>query len=309
MRILKSIIICLMVLTMLIPLSSANASTHEYDHAFSTTYFNNAELQLGSPAPDGSWSKVISKYNQPRDIGTNPHRGVDLAIGGGKTVRAVEMGKVERIINDGSSAEAVTISINGTNKYVTYTHINPDGNLYEGKPVDKGDTLGTVLSGPNHLHIGVQTSLGADTHTNDDVWNSNAPYWRNISGWDYGSRLDYFAHEYFSSSNNFSIDGYAYDENGRATLESVKVYYKSTFESSWISSNMSIVSSTNENRWQYNLNGQYSSGTLVQIVVVGYRANMTDSYKWGIWPGYYKKPSDNISDWPTGFSTYIVEIY
>jgi murein DD-endopeptidase MepM/ murein hydrolase activator NlpD len=310
---LKSIFAYLLILALLLPSSSAFATSH-YDHTWSNTYYNNAEVQLGSPAWDGSWREVRSKNHQPRDCGTcsNPHRGTDIDLLGGEKVVSVYDGTIKRIDDDGSSSASITVSIAGTTKYVTYVHLNPYNDLSVGQSIKKGQGLGTILSGPNHLHFGVATKLGASTHVNDDVWNTNASYYKNISTWRYGKHLDFLAHEYYNTSYNiFSTDGYVYDGdqssgNEVQKLDKVKIYYKPANQSTWAADYMSNVSGSDLS-WQYSLSGKFSAGTLVEIVVIGYRAGIT-GHNWGVWPGYYRAPSDNISDWPSGFSTYVVEV-
>lgn len=304
----KLVSVAYLLLMLLLPFSAVAASN--YDVVFRSIGYYNSELQLGSPQRDGNWDVITSKWNQPRSCSdcSNPHRGTDLAIPAFHTVHAVANGKIVDIVNHGYDWDYVTMSIDGTNKYVSYVHINPDSKLYIGRPVSKGESLGTVanIAAP-HLHIGVQTSYNFG-YLSDDVWSSNAPYWRTVSEWRSGRDLDLFAFEYFSN-NRFSIDGYVgIMSNGnqvRESLTEVKIYHKPSWRSWWSSDNMSVVSGTNNLRWQYDFNGKYTSGELVEIVIVGYR-NLA-GYNHAIFPAHFRQPSDNPADWSYSRS-YLLEI-
>jgi len=77
-------LICLLTL-MIMFILPLNAYAYTYNIVFQNT--PPSLLDWGRPVP--YWAGITSKWNQPRDTGTNPHQGVDVGVDYGTEVYAV----------------------------------------------------------------------------------------------------------------------------------------------------------------------------------------------------------------------------
>ena len=121
-------------------------------------------LNWSCPVPASStWPGITSKWNQPRDTGTNPHQGVDVGVAYDTEVYAVWNGWLSHLWSD-TTGHAVSLLIDANNNgikddptyYCRYYHLKEygtSGYYY------KGDLIGRsgYPSAP-HLHFGGVTS-------------------------------------------------------------------------------------------------------------------------------------------------------
>lgn len=59
-------------------------------------------LRVKGDPTASSWARINSKYSQPRDVGSAPHRGIDLQSGYGTDVYPVCKGRIKYILYNNS---------------------------------------------------------------------------------------------------------------------------------------------------------------------------------------------------------------
>lgn len=227
-------------------------------------------VNLGSPLGGTSYPWVVSKYSQPRSVGTNPHRGTDLRAAYGTSVYAPWNGWVT--LASGTDFEMrLDINqdgINNDNAYMRYDHLSA---IYKstGSYVTKGSLV--AASGDEygayapHLHFGVMRDSNGDGR--GDLWVRNEPFYTTVSTWDYGRRLDFISGGGWDATSHVaSYYCYAADEVSQSESVSqgdVVFFHRVTTGGVW-----SSTVGTKSGNWFYvDLTGRYPSGTNVQWMV------------------------------------------
>lgn len=226
---------------------------------------------LGSPTPN--YSAVVSKWNQPRNQGTSPHKGVDLRAQEPTSLYAPYKGWVTASSYSGATnAQDIDfiVDTNGNgikddgNHHIIFAHLSDridfpanSTELY----VNKGDYIGITgnKSSPGnpvgfHLHFGNCTSGGS-------VWYRNEPSYRHLSSanWNAGKALDAYSLVTWNN-NTAAFNSYIIDNGAPTHFSEVMLYYRTT-SGNW--TEIGPLSQTNYN-YSYNFTGKVSSGKKVQ---------------------------------------------
>lgn len=187
----------------------------------------NFEDKLKNPHKNAEvWPDVNSKWNQPRAVGTNPHKGLDLDIAEGEFIVPMLDGVIYAKQDDGKSDDyiAVKYDLSGTDHanfadlVVYYIHINPDNDLKVNDSVTAGDTELGIVNSQNHLHISIR-----------DFSNLDLPqyyFFKHLSEYDNGYKVD-LMHGPEYSERTVKFKGYVYDESSDdpQPFESVYINY------------------------------------------------------------------------------------
>lgn len=292
----------------------AATSYSDYDITFYQS-FAQSSPQLANPNGTGGWPKVTSKWNQPRGVGSNPHRGTDLGIGLGSPVFAPYGGCVDST-GTSESGQKLALRLDTDSDtvctdnflWLQFLHIDPDDTT-PGRYFSKGQRVGAVTS--NHLYFGLVETLNSDE--NHNLWRANFPYYVNVADWEYGRDLDFLADVAWNTSSNIlSLWAYVESDWNEFRVQKVRIYHRVYGSSSaWTTDWMSQVSGTD--RWQYSLGGKYAVGTYVETVMEAYRcdADYCGTYNWGFFGAKYRHPAELLSNWPAGTSpsSYVVQIH
>lgn len=224
-------------------------------------------INLGSPHGGTDYRNVTSKFNQPRAVnGTNPHNGVDLSSSYGTRVymlwngwitsarpSSYELDMYLDINNDG---------VKNDNAHVRYDHLASiqvsSGYVTKGTWVASSGSEGGAY--PAHLHFGLRKDTGTDGVA--DVWIRNEPYYRSVTAWDAGRRLDFTSYSVWSSANVASIYCYAADEVSQSESVSqgdVVIFHRQAGTSAWTAT----TATKNGNQFTANLAGKYPAGSSI----------------------------------------------
>lgn len=284
-------------------------------HAASyTVVFGNLSTGAGTTNlgnPHATLYTVTSKFNQPRNVnGTNPHRGTDLGSPYGTNVLAPWNGWVS-LAAPGSYELTLYLDINNDglkndNAYMKFDHLSAVlvGN---GAKVTKGQTVGR--SGDEggvyaaHLHFGVMKDLASDG--TPDVWIRNDPYYRTVSGWDFGKMLDFIAFSTFSS-NKAGVTCYAKDAGGKQDVAAADVvFYHRKVGSTWWNAQAGTKAG---DVFTFDLSTKYPAGTQVQWLVRAHRTSIKGqiSYTWAYHPPKFNQPDSSPNTAPANQFDYFV---
>lgn len=205
--------------------------------------------QLCSPLDENDTSYgnawVNSKCNQPRDEGSNPHRGTDFAANAGDPIYAVGDGVITSCQLPYASGPSPWVVLKLTHSidrtyYAVYMHVRA---TKTSGAVSKGDIIGYVESytynggfAP-HLHFGIIDKSSVDS---TEKYYPLGGFYNDFYNWDYGARLD-FIKPYYAYSKLF-IRTYASDENSYLEeVMNVEINYSvndSSFKTQDITSNV-----------------------------------------------------------------------
>ena len=142
MKTVKKFILSLLVVCFL----SSNAYAWVENYSSSVGFLDKVATAVNFRSPLDTYSRVNSKWNQPRDEGSNPHKGVDLRASVGTPIYAVYDGWVEHINVTGNADIRFRVDVNGNqvkdspDYYVRFYHCN--SRLAEGY-YSKGAQIGT----------------------------------------------------------------------------------------------------------------------------------------------------------------------
>ena len=241
-------------------------------------------MQWGCPLD--YFSPVTSKWNQPRSVGTNPHRGVDLRACIGSNVRAVWNGWLTRC-GDGVSLR-IDINRNGIKDdapyYCHYYHLSYKG---ASRYYQKGDVVGKsgdAGTGP-HLHFG-----GTSSNTSP-IWYRNEVNYRYQSCWNRGKDLDSFAVATWIG-NKAGVTAYFKDSGGNYAPAEIRIFHRRAGASAW--TNGGVMTSVGSYTCSYDFTGKYPPGTKIHWHVRIRRNGLPStiySYCWA--PAKYDQPNPN----------------
>lgn len=112
------------------------------------------------PVAGGDSARLADSFDEPRDGGERTHRAIDIMAPKGTPVLAVADGRILRLANTakgGISIYAADLEEQYVYYYAHLDHYHP--NIYTGRPLLRGDTLGYVGTTGNapknlpHLHF------------------------------------------------------------------------------------------------------------------------------------------------------------
>lgn len=282
----KNVIILLLTFFMIF---SPNVYAADYTIGFGGVGPGVGSIDLNTPI--SGFPAVTSQWNQPRSIGTNPHRGVDLRASLGTRVDAVCNGFVT--YQSGTDLKFVCDvngdGINNDSLEIFYDHLSAVGfvttnaYVYEGTKIAlSGDENDTVSP---HLHFGTRTSRLGTT-----VWTRNEPYYRWTSNWNYGRDLDFISLVGWTS-NTASIVAYEMALGIKSSLNSnsATLYHRLDGNSVW----NSVQMTKSGDNYTYNLSNIYSNGQVINWMVKVDNPHTTSSYKSAFMIPKYKQPDSN----------------
>lgn len=245
-------------------------------------------LNWGCPLSAATpWPGITSKWNQPRNVGTNPHRGVDIGIAYGTPVLAVWNGWLTYLWRD-TTGIAVSLQIDANNNgvkddplyYCRYYHLSSwTGAGYYAK----GAKIGTsgYASAP-HLHFGGTTSA--------PQWYRNEAQYRWTTQWNSGRDVDSFSRVLWNYPNNAVITAYFKDSGGDYLPVEVRIFHRKAGTSAWTDGG--LMTYVGNYTYTYNFTGKYPAGTSINWLVRIKRGGLTVySYCWA--PAKYDQPDPN----------------
>ncbi len=254
-------------------------------------------FQLRTPLRSGTsdtFPNVNSKWNQPRSEGwSNPHQGVDLHALMDTPLYPVWRGWVE-YASEADCEIVIYLDLDADTQkddyaWVKYDHLN-GVEVSVGQFVNSGTLIGYTGDEygeyPPHLHFGVMRQYSPTTHNGQ--WAPMERYYP--QGWNAGKDLDFICRLHYSGSSVHAI-AYAHDEFGQENLPEgyVTIYHRLRGDTDWMADTMSLTAGS-ETEWQFNLASMYSSGDVVQYMVVAER-DIYDDYVWGIFPAKLEQPA------------------
>lgn len=301
-------LVCLLGVTTFLSLP-IHAYTYSYSLDFEDVADGAGSVQFYPPTYSPTDHPVTSAYNQPRNIGTNPHQGVDLGTPYGTASRALYNGWIT--YKSGYTLRFLCdINGNGTaddNVYVTYYHLSGFSSHSTWTYITAGTTI--CYSGDEggayapHLHFGAQKNFSGDYR-----WVRNEPYYRTWSYYNYGKDLDFI--KMVTWSNNTAAatiyamsGGYKKD----VTAGYVRVYHRLYGSSYWYYSNMT----KSGDLFSYNMRNSYASGSKIDWMIRAERTDLgTGYYRWAFQKPLYAYPNEDpnaVSQKYACYSNYSVQ--
>ncbi|MBE0447089.1 MAG: M23 family metallopeptidase [Actinobacteria bacterium] len=244
-------------------------------------------MQWGCPLD--TFALVTSKWNQPRSIGTNPHRGVDVRAAKGSNVRAVWRGWLTSIGTYSVSLQ-VDANCDGIKNdaayYCHYYHLSSKGaSGYYGKGsiIGKSGDEGGALA--PHLHFGgVNANLSSK-------WYRNEVNYRWTSSWNGGKDVDSFAMATWIS-NKAGLTAYFKDSCGNYAPAEVVIFHRKDGTSAWTSGG--AMKREGSSTYTYDFTGKYRVGTKINWLARIKRGGLSSTiypYCWA--PAKYDRPDPN----------------
>lgn len=246
-------------------------------------------LNWGNPHP--SWSSISSKWQQPRNEGTNPHRGVDDVAAYGIVTNAVWNGWVVH-----SDAYTIRFLIDANNNgikddgnfYCNYQHLSsrkPAGYYVKGAEIGKTGDEGGELEHP-HLHFGATDSTGT-------LWYRNEVNYRWTTAWNGGKDVDVYSNVQWDGANVVSF--YAYFKTtgaGPFAPSEVRIYHRKSGTSTWIDGG--TVTGNSNHKYTYNFTGKYPQGTNFHWMFRMTRSGLNSGvYNYAWCPAKFAQPDPN----------------
>lgn len=260
----------------------------------------NTQLDLAIPLRTRSGTPLVaevnSKWNQPRDTGTTPHRGVDLAVPAGTPVYSVlngwvayQSGKTPAgrcCVNDTGAVKwemVIQLDWNRNHRrddavYLKYDHLERVGFVRTGAWVTpasqvatSGNEGGTVGA---HLHFGLLSPK--DPVGNDGQWTSMEPHYRWVADWRAGADLDYISAVRLSTNNVVEATAYVVSGGQRTPLppDHVVLFHRRSGAAEWSRTVMNPVRNAH-NRFGIALDDLgYSAGSRVDWMVRAVRPGL-----------------------------------
>jgi hypothetical protein len=298
-----------------------SASAYSLDHIFDDYYGLYSIANATSPARvsgDNTQERyvgVISKKNQPRNVGTNPHIGTDFLMSVDDEVFPIIEGIVVEIRydpdNDQLGFVKIKSTINNIDYYFKYQHIVPSPSLSINQQVYSYSVLGKIQYPykypPAHTHI------ECSTYANMSQTTELYPFFRHNSQYNFGADMDLVCGEEFDGHILYIYayirsEAQNYPSGLRIDCEKIRLYYNIN-DSGWSSSNYVEYDTSDyyiSSIFKYQLNLYETGlkcGDTIKLYIVAYRDknNSADStfhdstaMNYGISPMYYQQPPEYL---------------
>lgn len=293
---------------------SVGAASYSYitNWSDSYSYWNSSDTQWASPMVEGGlevYKAINSKSNQPRSVGSSPHRGADFNMTSTEYIYAPFSGYISY-----SSGWKLSLKFS-SDTHATFFHVVPS--VSQGQYVDKGDLIAKIGSYTEnggyaeHLHYGITTDT---TFSN---WKPLGVRYKTASAWNYAMDLDFISKPYINSNGELFVTCYVWNDTNLQSCSSVKLWYKPSGSTvSWTSIDLVPYSSytkngkTVTNRWKssslYNFGYDYTDW-----YVTGYRDVNDPNYdtfneslephNWGHFPAKYSHSPDNGNNYSSSY--------
>lgn len=255
---------------------------------------------------------VSSKYNQPRNEGTNPHRGTDLLSPFGRPVHAVWNGWVV-YANAAQHEVDIRLDVNQNyleddNVYVRYDHLS-EVNVIEGQPVSQiqrigksGNEGGSVAA---HLHFGMMVRFSTSS-SRPNLWMPNSPFYTQETDWRGGSMLDFISFPNWRS-NYASVFAYGFDQNMPyyKPIAARDVWFFHRISGSGSPWNRQQAKKGANDSFYFNFGDKYPNNTLVEWMVQANRTDLKNTgfpYYWAYYPAKFAQPASDPNSTPNTFN-------
>ena len=284
--------LCLVLIISLL-IFSFPAVSLSYTYNWYFEYTPPATLDWACPLPlddNNHWPTVTSSWNTPRDVGTNPHRGVDLSAKYGTTVYAVWDGWLTQV---GLYTIRFQIDINSdrikndTVYYCEHYHLSnrEDPDYYtKGQPIGNSGNEGGQYD--PHLHFG-----GASSNIR---WYRNEVNYRYQSEWNNGKDVDSFKWVEWNNNNTAAITIYFMDSPTSPppiSPSEVVIFHRKNGTSTW--TNGGSMAYIGNYKYTYSFAGKYPTGTTINWLVRIKRSGLGDFYPYCWAPAKYDNPDPN----------------
>jgi hypothetical protein len=261
----------------------------------------------GTPATPG----VVSKWNQPRDVGstgTTPHQGVDLTAAVGTLVYPVMPGWITYQHGKNTSGVCCTTSGTGSgnyemiirldwnrngvqddNVYLKFDHLERVGYFAAGAYVSTADRVATSGNEngayDQHLHFGFLYPKEGTSNTGR--WTGNEPHYTWAADWNYGGDLDFISWVMRYSDNTVEATAYTMNTRVRSALPqgNVVLYHRRSGTSTWSAPVTMTALSSPAYRFRTSLNTLgYAPGTTIDWMVRAIRPNLAEIHPAAFFP-------------------------
>lgn len=322
----KLMIISFVVALLSVATQSTFVSAYTVDYSekfYYAGYGYGGSTFLCSPFRDASLNEIFnayitSKYNNPRDLSSSPHGGVDFSAAIGTKVYPLKNGRIVAF-NDTTVDPnfgyyvIVQFDMNGDgqyngydNVYARYAHLSKviikSGNVYTTTCIAESGNTGTTSA---HLHIDMRdNNLSPTGVTHSLPWQC---YYSNRTYWNNGKDLDWMS---VDSKNGRTFYIYCYgktDGGANITPESVKLYIRVRDSgSAW-----SEYTMTNGGSYYYSCtvpSTDFPNGTYIEYFFCGKRnLGSSTNNPYGFYPAKFKAPTvppDSTKDFARYYSVF-----
>ena len=275
------------------PVEMLSDETATYASAYDIIFGGNppSVVNFNSPLSCSStcgFASVNSKWNQPRNVGTNPHEGVDVQASLNTNVYAPCSGWATGITGAGPYDIQFLVDANNNkvqddgDYYIRFYHLNSreaDGYKEKGALIGKSGSQGTLSP---HLHFGVCSISGGLK------WLRNEINYRHLSStnWNSGKDLDVYAVVSWDY-NIASFTAYIRNDGAKEPFGEVRIYYRTTTSGAWTDGG---VLTNNGDFYSFDFSKVVPSGTTVQWMVRLTRTGVTQA---AFCPAKFYQPSNN----------------
>lgn len=304
----------LAVTALIILATSLEANTESYlqrfrDYALGGVY-KDFRIPTRSAGTEVTYA-VTSKWQQPRDQGTTPHQGTDIAAPMNTPVHPVYAGWI--VNQDGYNSNG-TCCLRGTGDafelimqldvndngiqddavYLKYDHVERVGfrsnNVYL-TPADQVATSGDEdgVYAP-HLHFGLLNPRSGSTGR----WTGLEHHYSWVAGWNYGDDLDFISWVVNGTGNVVQATSYVMSDGVRQSLPAgnVVLFHRRAGTSTWASRTMTLT--TTADRWQVDLDTLgYAAGTSIHWFIRSIRPNLVEPHNAGFFPPEFAHANNN----------------
>lgn len=295
--------------------ASLDASTESYLDRFRDYAMGGTYKGLYIPSRDAAGNEVAyvvtSKWQQPRDTGTSPHQGTDIAAPMNTPVYAGYWGW---IVNQDGYYSNGTCCLRGTGDpyevilqldvndnsiqddvvYMKYDHVERVGFRSTGSFVTPSDQVAT--SGDEngayapHLHFGLLNPRSGSTGR----WTGLERHYAWVGEWNSGDDLDFISFVVLETGNVVRATSYVMSDGQHQSLPagSVVLFHRRAGTSTWSPATMALTATPD--RWSVDLDTLgYAPGTSIQWLIRSIRPNLVDPHSAGFFPPQYAHPNNN----------------
>ena len=279
-----------------------------------------------SPFRDASnnqlYPSVTSKYNNPRNMSSSPHGGVDFSAASGTNIYSIGLGKVVSVNSstiDSSFGYYVVVqmdtNIDGNYDYefVRYAHlqscsVSVGQTVSSNTLIGKSGSTGTTAA---HLHSDMRNNNNTPNGVYRHIpWQK---YYSNTSNWNYGRELDW-ASDHGGSGRTVTIYCYGKTDVYPTTYAPDVIYLyvrRSATSETW---KMYPMSSLGNYQYSYTIpSTDFPNGTTVDWFIGARRSGISSSYcDWGLYRAKFKAPqmedtygNSTIPSSSLAFATYV----
>lgn len=275
----------------------------------------NTWKSLYTPTTDASGNDafpgVWSKWQQPRDVGTSPHQGLDLGVPKYTWVYPTYKGWIVYQSGRKPDDTCCVYDANGQNRwemiiqldwndngaqddavYLKYDHLQNVGYYATGAYVtasnavarsgDEGGSYGA------HLHLGLLYPREGQTGR----WTSMNHHYGWAANWRYGDDLDFISYVVLYTDNTVRATSYVRSDGQYQASGGVRLFHRRSGTSTWSSAAMSLTSEAD--RYVIDLdNLGYAPGTPIHWFVRSVRSGLSDPHNAGFFPTRYAHPNND----------------